>query len=192
MKMYVIICINQLKGELYMTKKIIKIVSETIADVNKDAVTKGNKKLGAKLLQTVYGNAAEYYTEEKDKTVLWNIAMLIDSDGLEFTTNTKTDAEFYNKLKTSIKNCKASSKEDEEFINNIIKSLDEINMSLNAGVDKVQQVVHDIEMTTMDFVTNDFSNKSAESTKIKKQLIQMYIADMARLLTELKEGYDEL
>ncbi len=192
MKMYVIICINQLKGELYMTKKIIKMVSETIADVNKDAVTKGNKKLGAKLLQAVYGNAAEYYTEEKDKTVLWNIVMLIDSDGLEFTTNTKTDAEFYNKLKTSIKNCKASSKEDEEFINNIIKSLDEINMSLNAGVDKVQQVVHDIEMTTMDFVTNDFSNKSAESTKIKKQLIQMYIADMARLLTELKEGYDEL
>lgn len=192
MKMYVIICINQLKGELYMTKKIIKMVSETIADVNKDAVTKGNKKLGAKLLQAVYGNAAEYYTEGKDKSVLWNIATLIDSDGLEFTTDTKTDAEFYNKLKTSIKNCKVSSKEDEEFINNIIKSLDEINMSLNAGVDKVQQVVHDIEMTTMDFVTNDFSNKSAESTKIKKQLIQMYIADMARLLTELKEGYDEL
>lgn len=175
-----------------MTKKIIKIVSETIADVNKDAVTKGNKKLGAKLLQTVYGNAAEYYTKEKDKSVLWDISTLIDSDRLEFTTDTKTDAEFYNKLKTSIKNCKVSSKEDEEFINNIIKSLDEINMSLNAGVDKVQQVVHDIEMITMDFVTNDFSNKSAESTKIKKQLIQMYIADMARLLTELKEGYDEL
>ena len=192
MKMYVIICINQLKGEFYMTKKIIKMVSETIADVNKNAATKGNKKLGAKLLQAVYGNAAEYYTEGKDKSVLWNIATLIDSDGLEFTTDTKTDAEFYNKLKTSIKNCKVSSKEDKEFINNIIKSLDEINMSLNAGVDKVQQVVHDIEMTTMDFVTNDFSNKSAESTKIKKQLIQMYIADMARLLTELKEGYDEL
>ena len=190
--MYVIICINQLKGELYMTKKIIKMVSETIADVNKDAVTKGNKKLGAKLLQAVYGNAAEYYTEEKDTQVLWDIAMLIDSDGLEFTTDIKTDAEFYDKLKVSIKNCKSSSKEDEEFINNIIKSLDEINMSLNAGVDKVQQVVHDIEMITMDFVTNDFSNKSAESTKIKKQLIQMYIADMARLLTELKEGYDEL
>lgn len=177
-----------------MTKKIIKIVSEAIAETNKSAKLNGDKKMGAKLLQQIASQATIYYDNEKDKQVIYDVAMLIDSDALKFVTDTTTSPKFYEKLRTTIEECKneAKLKEDKDFVITILNALNSINVSLSAGVNKVERVVHDIEETTIDFCVNNFWDKSDENKKLTKQLIEMYISDMARLLTELKEGYDEL